>query len=214
MTNLCCHEESWSGIGMVSPFTWSSRFPWFWRIKLPNSNPWNKNLNLICILHIIKFNSHKLSRASAIRNNCSSVGWETRHRTSTLVCWCTRSNLPTWLKSEATFDPSPDLCDTIIWTRTVNGEDSSKSAYEMQFWREHHLAVNFFIRSLLQNWLLTSDRLLLRGWPNNSTSAVYAKEIKPGDCMATQIVRALTQFTVECWRAHQHHRKNKAAKQT
>jgi hypothetical protein len=69
--------------------------------------------------------------------------------------------------------------DQIIWTRTANGVYSAKSAYLMQFdgslesifpakvwhvWAPSRC--KFFIWLMLQNRIWTTDRLFLRGWPN------------------------------------------------
>jgi hypothetical protein len=77
------------------------------------------------------------------------------------------------------FNESTQTEDSITWTRTSTGEYTTKSAYLMQFegsivspfpamiWKIWVSSrCKFFLWLLLQDRVWTSNRLQLRGWPN------------------------------------------------
>ena len=74
----------------------------------------------------------------------------------------------------------PNIQDDIVWTRTPNGEYSSKSAYLMQFQGSIHCSsgkliwqartenkCKFFAWTLSNDKILTADNLAKRGWPHH-----------------------------------------------
>jgi hypothetical protein len=85
-----------------------------------------------------------------------------------------------WIEVDtASFDSTYHEQDEIFWSRTANRQYSASSAYQMQFdgsmdspfpakvwqvWAPSRC--NFFTWLLLQNHVLTADRLLQREWPN------------------------------------------------
>jgi hypothetical protein len=86
-----------------------------------------------------------------------------------------------WILVDATpFNPEDASEDEIAWCITANSEYSARSTYELHFKGSHLPAFlsmvwkvwvcsqcKFFIWLMLQNRIWTTDRLLLREWPND-----------------------------------------------
>lgn len=84
--------------------------------------------------------------------------------------------------------------DDISWVWTVSGEYAAESAYEAQFrgsfntynhyiiWRANtENRCKFFSWLLIQNKVLSADKLALRGWPNSLFCPLCATEEEPAD---------------------------------
>jgi hypothetical protein len=84
------------------------------------------------------------------------------------------------LIDEAAFDPEDEGEDQIAWTRSSSHVCTTKSAYEIQFdgsirsmfpaliWKIWALAkCKFFTWVMLQSRIWTTDRLLVKEWPND-----------------------------------------------
>jgi hypothetical protein len=98
------------------------------------------------------------------------------------------------LVAASPFDRTDQEEDDIVWARFANGVYSAKLAYNIQFdggfesvfpntiwqiWAPTRC--KFFIWLLLQNWVWTADRLLLREWPNQYFCPLCFRNLETAD---------------------------------
>ena len=87
----------------------------------------------------------------------------------------------------------PEREDQIKWKWTADGKYSARSAYRAQFigtynrhqtkliWRAHtENKCKLFAWILIQNKILTSDNLALRGWPHQNSCALCSGPLETG----------------------------------